>query len=207
MSHDIWVWVAAFLTLCILSFLYKDNPFYKFAEYLLIGVALGYGIAITWHSTIIPKIVIPLKEGHQYHLIIPMCIGLLFWARLFPKYAWLSRWPIAFQIGAGVGIGLPLILQADVFKQIQGTILTSSMLSDPFNAFSAIVAFVGVVSTLIYFYFSLEHKGVVGGVAKIGIWYIMIAFGAIFGYTVMARMSLLIGRFQFLLHNWLGLMK
>lgn len=200
MSHDIWVWVAAFLTLCILSFLYKDNPFYKFAEYLLIGVALGFGIALTWYNVIIPKIWIPLRQEHQYHLIIPMCLGLLFWTRLVPKYAWLSRWPMAFQIGTSLGIGLPLVLQADIFKQIQGTILTTF-------TFSEIVMFLGVISTLIYFYFSVEHKGFVGGVAKVGIWYIMIAFGAIFGYTVMARMSLLIGRFQFLLHDWLGVIK
>lgn len=200
MSHDIWVWIAAFLTLCILSVLYKDNPFYKFAEHLLIGVALGYSIALAWHNVVIPKIWVPLKAEHQYHLIIPMCLGVLFWSRLIPKYAWLSRWPMAFNIGAGVGIGLPLVLQASIFRQLQGTMLTEF-------TFSGIVMFVGVVSTLIYFYFSVEHKGFVGGVAKVGIWYIMIAFGAIFGYTVMARMSLLIGRFQFLLHDWLGIIK
>ena len=35
----------------------------------------------------------------------------------------------------------------------------------------------------------------------------MIAFGASFGYTVMARVSLLIGRIQFLLHDWLGVIQ
>jgi hypothetical protein len=34
----------------------------------------------------------------------------------------------------------------------------------------------------------------------------MVAFGAAFGYTVMARISLLIGRMQFLLGDWLHLM-
>lgn len=200
MSHDIWVWVAALLTLFILSFLYKDNPFYKFAEHLMIGISLGFGIALSWYNTIIPKIWIPLRQEHHFILIIPMLLGLLFWARLIPKYAWLSRWPIAFTMGTGVGMGLPLVFQASIFKQIQGTMLTSF-------TFSAIIAFIGVIATLIYFYFSLEHKGVVGGVAKVGIWYIMISFGAIFGYTVMARMSLLIGRFQFILHDWLGVIK
>ena len=38
-SGDIGVWVAAVLTLCIFSFLYKDNPFYKFAEHLFVGVS------------------------------------------------------------------------------------------------------------------------------------------------------------------------
>jgi hypothetical protein len=33
----------------------------------------------------------------------------------------------------------------------------------------------------------------------------MFAFGAIFGSTIMARMSLLIGRVYFLLHDWLNI--
>ena len=74
-------------------------------------------------------------------------------------------------------------------------------------SFSNIIMVVGVIATLSYFFFSLEHKGALGKVAKIGIWYIMLAFGAAFGYTVMARISLLIGRLQFLLHDWLGLIR
>jgi hypothetical protein len=35
----------------------------------------------------------------------------------------------------------------------------------------------------------------------------MVTFGASFGYTVMSRMSLLIGRIDFLLHDWLGMIK
>ncbi|MCK4255686.1 hypothetical protein KAX35_02265, partial [candidate division WOR-3 bacterium] len=69
---------------------------------------------------------------------------------------------------------------------------------------SNIIMVIGVIATLLYFYFSIEHKGFIGKVANVGIWYIMLAFGAGFGYTVMARVSLLIGRLQFLLHDWLG---
>jgi hypothetical protein len=66
---------------------------------------------------------------------------------------------------------------------------------------------VGTLCTLAYFFFSMEHKGVLGGAARVGIWFLMIGFGASFGYTVMARVSLLIGRVHFLLFDWLGLPK
>jgi hypothetical protein len=33
----------------------------------------------------------------------------------------------------------------------------------------------------------------------------MITFGASFGYTVMGRISLLVGRITFLLDDWLGI--
>jgi len=64
-----------------------------------------------------------------------------------------------------------------------------------------------VIAGLVYFFFSLEHKGVVGKTATFGIWVIMVGFGASFGYTVMARVSLLIGRIQFLLGDWLHLVE
>jgi len=48
LSHDIGVWIAAGLTLCVFSFLYKDNPFYKFAEHLFVGVSAGYYIALNF---------------------------------------------------------------------------------------------------------------------------------------------------------------
>ena len=66
---------------------------------------------------------------------------------------------------------------------------------------------IGVVCTLIYFFFSREHKGLLGYTSRLGIIFIMIGFGASFGYTVMARVSLLIGRVQFLLGPWLGLIQ
>ena len=34
-------WIAAFLTLCVFSFLYRENPFYRFAEHLFVGSAAG----------------------------------------------------------------------------------------------------------------------------------------------------------------------
>jgi hypothetical protein len=69
------------------------------------------------------------------------------------------------------------------------------------NTLSLWVIFIGVLAVLFYFYFSIEHKGVVGKLGNIGIWFIMISFGASFGYTVMARVSLLIGRVQFLVDS------
>jgi len=67
-----------------------------------------------------------------------------------------------------------------------------------------IIIVIGVISTLIYFYFSKEHTGALGVAAKVGIWFIMVSFGAHFGYTVMGRVSLLIGRVQFLIEDWIG---
>jgi hypothetical protein len=148
--------VAAFFTLSLYSFLYKDNPFYKLAEHIF--------------------------------------------ARFISRLSWLSRLSLAFVVGNTAGITLIQQLHGMVLPQVRSTFLNVV-------TFSGIIMVLGVISVLIYFYFSKEHKGALGFVAQIGIWFIMISFGASFGYTVMARVSLLIGRAQFLLTNWLQIIK
>jgi hypothetical protein len=204
MSHNPWIWIAALLTLGIFSFLYRDNPFYRFAEYLFVGVANGYAVAVTWHLALMPRVITPILGGN-YILIIPTIIGMLYFFRFVPKLSWLIRFPIAIALGFSSGISLPLTLQADFIKQIQGTILYPHMFTNWQQGLWAILIFIGVICTIFYFYFSREHKGILKPVSYVGIVFLMVGFGASFGYTVMARFSLLIGRFQFLLRDWLGL--
>ncbi len=64
---------------------------------------------------------------------------------------------------------------------------------------------IGVLACLVYFFFSIEHKGAVGHTARVGIWFLMITFGAAFGYTVMGRIALLAIRLEFLFDDWLWL--
>jgi hypothetical protein len=192
--------VAAFFTLSLYSFLYKDNPFYKIAEHIFAGISAGYYVGLVWHSVIKQQLWLPLFRENQFLLIIPALFGILMFARFIPRLSWLSRLSLAFVIGNTAGITIIQQLHGMVLPQVRSTFLNVA-------TFTGIVMVVGVISTLIYFYFSKEHKGALGLVAQIGIWFIMISFGASFGYTVMARVSLLIGRAQFLLTNWLHIIK
>lgn len=207
------IWVAALLTLCIYSFLYQDNPFYRFAEHLFVGISVGYGIVLAIHQGFIPLAWKPFYEavtgGSLSGLVklIPIGFGLLFFARLSPRHTWLIRYPIAVLIGFGTGVAIPNVLRASIFEQTRGTI-------EPFAAmhagtlsggeiFGAILMVIGVICTLTYFFFSLEHRGAVGGLSKVGIAFLMIGFGSAFGNTVMGRVALLIQRADFLLGDWL----
>jgi hypothetical protein len=195
--------VAALLTLCIYSFLYKDNPFYKFAEHIFAGLSAGYYVGLVWHSIIKQQLIGPLFEESQFIFIIPAILGVLMFTRFIPKIAWLSRISLAFVMGNTAGIFLIQQLHGLVLPQVRNTFTVPA--GSLLVVIGGVVIIVGVISTLIYFYFSKEHKGALGLTAGLGIWFIMIAFGASFGYTVMARVSLLIGRAQFLLINWLQL--
>ncbi|MCK4595726.1 hypothetical protein KAT73_03010 [candidate division WOR-3 bacterium] len=204
MSLSPWIWFAALLTLCTFSFLWRDNPFYKFAEHLFVGVSVGYTIAILYWNAFLPRVWEPIVINHQFYILLPTILGILSFAIFFKKISWLIRYPIAFIMGAGCGISVPRSFQGYIFRHMQGTITAISPGQSNLLLISNIIMVIGVIATLLYFYFSIEHKGFIGKVANVGIWYIMLAFGAGFGYTVMARVSLLIGRLQFLLHDWLG---
>lgn len=199
--------VAAFLTLSIFSFLYKDNPFYKFAEHLLVGVSAGYWVLILYYTAFVPKVLQTIQAG-QWWYIFPTILGLLMWTRLVRGWTWISRYPLAIYIGVTSGVAITLEMKAKVIEQLYGSIdLVTQMHS--VNASTALtinnlIILIGVFTALVYFFFSKEHKGVTGFMAQIGIAVLMIGFGASFGFTVMARVSLLIQRLQFLMYDWLG---
>ena len=197
---DLGTLIAAILTLFIFSFLYRDNPFYKFAEYLLVGISVGYFIVISIKTTVVPKLIFPIfREGDLLYLI-PGILGFFMFLRFFPKLAWLSRISMALIIGAGAGVSIPAMMQAQIFAQMKASM-------GSFASINNIIVVLAVITTLSYFFFSREHKGALGTSAKIGVFFMMIFFGATFGYTVMSRVTLLIGRAQFLLGDFLGIIK
>ncbi|MEO0109050.1 MAG: hypothetical protein ABIK62_07790 [candidate division WOR-3 bacterium] len=213
-AHILFSWqtIGALLTFFIFSFLFRDNPFYKFAEHLFVGVSLGYTIVLTWYSTVLPDLVQPLffrsiaevPIGQKLLLIVPLAFGMLYFAAFVPKVGWLMRIPMGFIMGWGMGVWIPATVQTTLLKQIQGSLLTPTMLTKWHLLLFGLISLVGVVCSVIYFFFSREQKGALKIASETGIIFLMIGFGASFGYTVMARMSLLIGRFQFLLRDWLG---
>src|SRR5664280_270694 len=100
------LWLQAVLTFAILTFLIADNPLYKLAEHIFVGVSAGYGVVLVWHEAVLPILlyrIFPHLSGEHanpnYWVIVPGVLGLMMIARFIPKYAWLSRWPIAFVVG------------------------------------------------------------------------------------------------------------
>jgi hypothetical protein len=214
-----WVWFAAFLTLAILSFLYDDNPIYKFAENLFVGVSAAYWMVLGVWSTLVPNLLgklVPkqmavinpgLEKVHpNYWYVVPAIFGIILLLRLSSKVGWISRWSLAFIVGTTAGLNLIGYLVSDFIGQIQGAIAPLVPTAGGVSAgavFSAVVMFLGTTCGLIYFFFSKEHKGAFGVASRVGIWVLMITFGAGFGYTVMGRIALLVGRMEFLFRDWL----
>lgn len=201
-------WLAALVTLMLFSILYKENPLYRIAEHLYVGASAAHGIITTWNNTIKPAITSMPTKGTWWE-IIPMAVGLLIYFNMYRPYAWIARIPMGFWIGYNAALVLSARQVIPFLNQMTSAIKPLVAMKDGvFNLTQSInnILFVSIVlGVLIYFFFTVEHKGIFKYAANYGRLAIMIGFGASFGNTVMARISLLIGRLTFLFGNWLGL--
>lgn len=247
--QSVGIFISAGLTLAIYSFLYRDNPLFKVAENLYVGVGAGYGIWIAIRHVLIPLLWEPLLQpavygcldsvnlaffwlgdliaptgvdpSYAFHplawfaqakwtLLVPMVLGLMMWGRFHPKTEALSRISFGFIVGMGAGMSIPVTISAYLLEQTYATVspslffdLQTGQAMPVINWINAVIILIGTLCVLVYFFFSVEHRGPVGAASRVGVFFLMVSFGAAFGYTVMARVSLLVGRFQFLLYYWL----
>jgi len=199
------VWFLVLMTLSILSYLYGDNPFYKISEHIFVGVSAGYIFALTWWDQVWPNLfgrLFPkyVDAGFELDLfyIIPLILGIFMLCRLIPSLSWLARISIGYIVGMAAGLKVYVFMNSNILAQIQNSAIDFS--KNGWEIFNHILILFGVISALVYFFFSKEHKGTIGKISKIGIYFLMIKFGASFGFAVMGRISLLIGRFEDLIH-------
>ena len=194
-------WLVVLMTLSIFSYLYGDNFFYKSAEHIFVGVSAGYIFAITFWDQIYPNLLGRLfpsfiDAGYDFDIsyIIPLILGVFMILRLVPSLSWLARISIAYIVGMAAGLKFYVFINSNILFQIKSSAIDFSL--SYFEIFNQLIILIGVICGLIYFFFSKEHKGTIGKISKLGVYFLMIKFGASFGFAVMGRISLLIGRFD-----------
>ena len=212
MSTEFPVWIAAALALAYYSNIYKENPAFRFVEHLFVGISAANGVVTTYEQYILATFQQNIGERGEYHLFVPIVIGLLIYTRFLPSrdLNWLARIPMAFWMGIGSAIVIVRTFRANFIVNLTATFVP--LFTEPFVAWTGvstinnIILVVGVFTTISYFFFTFESKGPLAISARIGRYMMMIAFGAAYGNTVMARSAVLLGRIQYLLGNWLGLL-
>jgi hypothetical protein len=189
--------LATVLTLIVFSFLYRDNKLYKLIEHIYLGFAIGVG-AVMAKASVTSTALNPALGG-AWIWVLPIALGLLFCFYFSKRYSWASRIPVAYLVGGASGLAISGAIKAQILDQIAGTItLPLINAPDAITAVNNLLMIVGVISTIFFFFFSTERKGVAGNLMQLGRIFVVVALGAAFGFIVMARMSLLIGRLQFL---------
>jgi hypothetical protein len=213
LSHDMVTGIFSFLlTLMILSYLIGDNPAFRVAVYIFVGVSAGYVAAVTWWQVLYPRVFDPLINGNiagRLLALIPLFFGVLLLMKLSPRTAWLGNPSVAFLVGVGAAVA--------VGGAVMGTLIPQTHASfDVFNPTSAgeswlvrlffgAILLVGTITTLVYFHFGA--KATAGGPqrSKLVIWlswigqvFIAITLGVLFAGVFAAAMTALIERMNFI---------
>ncbi len=199
MSTDLGVWIAAGCTIFIYSYLVGDNPMFKFAEHLYIGISAAHAVVLGYQN-IQEMAWKPLMTG-KWLMLVPLLLGLLLYTRFVKDWASLARIPIAFLTGLAAALAIRGALDASFIKQVAATMV-------PVTNINVLLTMLMVATTITYFFFTTGSQlAPIQFSAQVGRWVMMVAFGSAFGNTVMARMSLVIGRLQFLFGSWIKLIK
>ncbi len=195
-STDPQIWVGALATIAVFSYMYKDNPAWRVVEHAYVGLTAGYTVGYQFHTRIKPTIMDDLIGRGYWSYIIPILIGLAIYTRFSPSLTWMARYPLSLWVGYGSGMVLAFTVPP-MMGQITGTFRL-------FNSFDNILYWLCVVTTLMYFFFTISRENpVVKWGAWAGRWAIMVCLGAMFGNTVIYRYNLLLMRINYLLIDWL----
>jgi hypothetical protein len=211
-------WLICLLTLAVYSFLYKDNPFYKLAEHVFVGVATAWYTMEFYDSGVLKAVFVYLSDAFQtlhepgehvtevggYGMPTALAIAVRFGAvalsvmllvRLFNRQSWAPRWPLALMIGIYAALKLTAETQARLVSQVKETMVPVAPEGAGWMGVVGNVVFlVGLVCVLGHFVFTFKRGKALAGMSRAGIVILMLTFGGMFGFTVLGRIALLIER-------------
>jgi predicted membrane protein len=152
------------LTILVFSYLLGDNPFFRLAVHIFIGVSAAYVGLVTINNVLIPRLVVPLIDGSRGErlLSILLFIPSIF---LFFKVTPLRRfgnWSVAILVGIGAAAAIGGAITGTLFPQILGTIngvdpSTFAVYGNRWlQIINGIIVVLGTLSTLIYFHFGTQ---------------------------------------------------
>ncbi len=214
MNDIIGVWVGAILTLLVFSYLLRDTPLFRLAQAIFVGVAVGYATAVAIRYVLIPKLALPLLSNldEGWHLWIPLGLGLLLFAKLRPAWSAAGNLSIGFLFGVGSALAISGALAGILVPQLYATVISFSPSDDLWTLINNLLLVIGTLGAFLSFRFIAPAQprpaaravdALARGWGLVGRWFILFAFGAIFADTAVSRISVLINRVYFLLHDWL----
>lgn len=212
----IWTLVGFILTLLVFSYLFGDNPLFRLAVYLFIGVTAGYLLVIVFYQVIWPDLILPMLSGDTTRLalaVVPLVLGLLLLTKLFPRFAGVGSISTAYLVGVGAAVAIGGAVLGTLFGQMRGTIdlfdiqaAINRNINPIWSILQGLIFLAGTIGVLAYFQYggfgrkrSEEPPATAGSpLSKLGQVFIAIALGAVFAGVYAAAVTALIERLDFL---------
>ena len=215
------VWVAALLTLAVLSYVFGNNPVFRLAQYLFVGVAAGYAGALAWNQVLWPRLWLLLTDPQTYWTYaIFFLLGILLLARGMRSISVLADLPLGVLFGVGAALALGGALTGTLVPQIQATIVPVNPAlygGGPAGwalAIDAGLVVIGTVTVFSVFHYAGRGQGLLSGVwyglrraaGSVGSGLIAITFGVLLAGAFLSFFTILSSRLSFLITEWLPLL-
>jgi hypothetical protein len=213
LSADLVTGIVSFLlTLMILSYLIGDNPVFRVAVYIFVGVSAGYAAAVTWWQVLFPRLMQPLFTGSvtgRLLSVFALILGVLLLMKLSPRTAALGNPSIAFLVGVSAAVAVCGAVLGTILPQTQASINLFNLSSAGKNwlerLFFGAIILVGTITTLVYFHFGArstpdgpQRNKLVVILGWIGQVFIGITLGVLFAGVLVAAFTALIERLNFI---------
>ncbi|HEX5840222.1 MAG TPA: hypothetical protein VFY26_20455 [Anaerolineales bacterium] len=206
--------VGLILTLMVFSYLIGDNPLFRFAIYLFIGVSSGYAATAVWHNVLMPRLFSRLDDLNQLILlVVPLILGISLLAKLSPRISWIGNFAMAVLVGVGAATAVGGALIGTLLPQAEAAM----NMFDPgapgggsffARLFQGGIMLIGTVLTLASFHFTLgraadgaaKNNRILDGLAWAGRLFLAITLGVLFAGVYMAALTAMIERLSSLIH-------
>lgn len=218
MSPDvIGVWSGAILTLLVFSYLLGDTPLFRFAQAVFVGVAVAYATVVAIYLVIVPELMVPLASNPiaNWPLVVPLLLGIFLLLKLWPTWGSPGNISLAFLFGVGGALAIGGALGGALVPQLSATFVSLTLYQNPDTLLNSLLIAFGTIGALLSFHFTTNPQrpalrvldAIRSRWSYFGRWFILIAFGAIFAGTAVSRVTILISRVYYLLHDWLQVVR
>ena len=207
---DIGLIIGFVFTLMIFSYLLGDNFLYRLAVYVFVGFTAGFIAIVTVESVMVPWFDTTLFSGEAPRIglgFIPIIIALLLLFKMTQRLGRLGNYGMALIIGVGTAVALVGAVVGTIIPFVLETADTSTNTLP-----NAIILFVGVACSLVYFQYSARQKPT-GEIVRarpvqlfslVGQGFIVVTLGAMYGAAILTSLTIFTDRIQFLLAPILG---
>jgi hypothetical protein len=212
MTPDLVGGIIAFLiTLMILSYLIGDNPLFRVAIYIFVGVSAGYVAAVSIRQVLVPDLLKPLFLGflfgmsvQQAILAVPLLLSGLLLMKGWPPLSRLGMPAMGYLVGTAAAVAVGGAVIGTIYPQVNATI--SGFDIQKFNLIDSLIILAGVITTLVYFHFgararadgSVRRLGFIEALAFLGSIFLAITLGVLFAGVYSAALTAMIERLHFL---------
>ncbi len=218
MSADtIGVWIGAILTLLVFSYLLGDTPLFRLAQAIFVGVAVAYATVVAVYLVLVPNLFVPLATDPRRYwaLFVPLLLGIFLLFKLRSTWGSLGNISLAFLFGAGGALAIGGALSGALVPQLGATFVSLTLYQDAGTLVNSLIIAFGTIGALLAFHFTVNPTRPAARVLDairlrwgyVGRWFILVSFGAIFAGTAVSRITILISRIYYLLHDWLQVVR